>query len=368
MGSHRNTLLIKRLVCKNFRCFPSLDLTFNSRLSVCEDANGTGKTSFLEALYYAGYLRSFRTHLPREMVQFGSDNFFVKVELEQGDNDANGVQHEIQVGFSHGKRLARVNKQQVICHKDIIAHYRVVSITEDDLSLVKGAPEVRRDFLDLALAMQDQEYRLLIKSLKQTVANRNALLAHGRPHNDMYLILSRKLAEVSDLIKAARASLLDRYAMSMNATLSDYLSRYTIGLSYVHKKQLANGCFDTIENCKELFEAEAKVGRSLWGAHLDDFLIVFNDNRSKSYASRGQQKLIVTLMKMAHVEHLVEQYGSVVILLDDFVTDLDDKIACYLVDRLLCMDSQLIFTAPTNQGTLVRYLKEQGAEQFNLAC
>ena len=69
---------ITNLQIKNFRCFGSLDLAFDNPITLIEGINGTGKTSLLEALHYLCYLRSFRTHLPQELVQFGHDNFFIK--------------------------------------------------------------------------------------------------------------------------------------------------------------------------------------------------------------------------------------------------------------------------------------------------
>ena len=62
---------------KNFRCFERLSLDFTSPLVIIEGINGIGKTSLLEALYYACYLRSFRTYSPKEMVRFGQENFFI---------------------------------------------------------------------------------------------------------------------------------------------------------------------------------------------------------------------------------------------------------------------------------------------------
>jgi DNA replication and repair protein RecF len=357
---------VRRLLCKNFRCFSNLDVTLQSPIVICEDKNGSGKTSFLEALYYACYLRSFRTHLPRELIQFDHANFFVRVELEEKSQEQATLVHDIQVGFCDGKRLAKVNTQVAQTHKDIIKYYRTVSFTEDDLALVKGTPEIRRDFLDMALILEQDNYRALLRTLKQVVERRNALLSLPHCHADLYLILSRQLLHVSRLIQQERVTLLGRYNRLVNAMLTTYNEHYEVVFDYRYKQDVPIALFEGSQHCRTLFESEVRMGRSLWGAHLDDFSITFNNKRSRTYASRGQQKLLVLLMKNAHVQEVAQKYGTAILLLDDFMTDLDQSIAMHLTDQLVKTQNQLIFTAPTNNSFLAQRLRSHGAQQINL--
>src|SRR5437868_6298202 len=92
---------------------------------------------------------------------------------------------------------------------------------------------------------------------------------------------------------------------------------------------------------------ETRVGHSLFGAHLDDFLIHFQDKKSKNYSSRGQQKLIVLLVKIAQIQQLLHSKGPVILLLDDFMTDFDEQRCRLLLDLLFDLKIQLIFTVPT---------------------
>ena len=72
-----------------------------------------------------------------------------------------------------------------------------------------------------------------------------------------------------------------------------------------------------------LYHDEQRFGRSLFGAHLDDFMIQFKDVKSKNFASRGQQKLIVLIAQNCPGEALNASKGAVIFLLDDFMTDFD---------------------------------------------
>jgi len=355
-----SSTIVQRIICKNFRCFSHLDLDLDAPLILCEEVNGSGKTSLLEALYYAAHLHSFRTHIPTEIASFGSEGFSIKVTLCENDGQ-NRIPRELHVGFVQGKRLVRIDQQKISAYREITQCYRATSITEDDLIIITGPPEERRHFLDNALALYDYEHRALMHMLKQTVMQRNALITQEKFDIDLYLIWSRKLVEISQKIQDARIALIEHFEHHIRSVIEEYFPQYVAALSYQYKQLLPANHFNTIHTCKSLFESELRMGRSLFGAHLDDFVVTLNDKKSRKFSSRGQQKLMVVLLKLAHMQQLTKQHGGVLILLDDFVTDLDEVTSRYLVDKLVQSGNQLIFTVPTNGSFLSRYIKERGA-------
>ena len=77
---------------RNFRCFSSLDLDFESPIVLIHGLNGSGKTSLLEALHYACYIRSFKTHVPKEMIHEDADEFRITLNLISDSFDALTIQ------------------------------------------------------------------------------------------------------------------------------------------------------------------------------------------------------------------------------------------------------------------------------------
>jgi len=61
MVDETKSLQLTRVFLKNFRCFDQIILDLDEPILLVQGANGTGKTSLLEALHYACYLRSFRS-------------------------------------------------------------------------------------------------------------------------------------------------------------------------------------------------------------------------------------------------------------------------------------------------------------------
>src|SRR5437667_414574 len=72
-------LQLASIQLKDFRCFEQATIDLDSSIVLICGKNGAGKTSLLEALHYGCYLRSFRTHLARELVALGKESFFIKI-------------------------------------------------------------------------------------------------------------------------------------------------------------------------------------------------------------------------------------------------------------------------------------------------
>lgn len=352
---------IGRVQFKNFRCFDILELNFESPISIIEGANGSGKTSVLEALHYLCYLRSFRTHSPSELLTFDAPSFFIKAELL-----AEHTTGELQVGFAGKRRLVKINQKPIQSYKELIDYYRAVTLTEDDLGLIKDGPEVRRSFCDQVLIFHDPGMISVLKQLKNVVEQRNALLRRSY-NQELYEMLSEQLWDVTSQLQQARIAQLSLLEKAVNTLIMEFFTQeYEISFSYVPKKSTdAPQEFDDF--IKQICPDERRFGRSLFGAHLDDFSITLSNRLSRTFASRGQQKLIVLLIKIAHARLLAAQRGPVVLLMDDFMTDFDRNRADTLIQALKTIDGQLIITTPIYDPFLASSLGSK-AQRIQLTC
>lgn len=338
---------IQTIQLHNFRCFSQLQLTFDAPLVLLSGLNGTGKTSVLEALHYACYLRSFRTHLPRELLHFEQPHFFIKIGIQ-----ADLIQHEIQVGFSGKKKMVKVDQKSVSSYKELLHYYRTVTLTEDDLIIVKGGPEERRLFLDQAILLENPDYGTQIKQLRHIVQQRNALLMQRSSTTDLQLLWTEQLWHSSQAIQKVRETfLMDLISRVQNLLDSWFDNTIQINAQYRPRAMLPEQSYaEFVATNDTLFIQELAMQRSLFGAHLDDFILSFRGKISKLYASRGQQKLVILLLKIAQLQRLVASKGQTIFLLDDFMNDFDPLTAERLLALLLGLESQLIFTSPAGKG------------------
>ena len=358
---------ITRIHLKNFRCLAPYQIAIEAPIVLITGPNGVGKTTVLEALYYACYLRSFRTYLPRELITFKQTSFVINLSFE-AYVDEQRVHHNLHVGFHQQKKLVRNDGKISQTYKDLLDYYRVISVTTDDMQLISGSPQKRRTFIDQALSLLDTSYVYELRTYRTILHNRNALLHSKSIDNSLYHLWSKQLWQKTRYIQERRIKLLADLQNKTTDLLSSFFDQ-AVQIEMVYKS-----CILKNEASYEEFSAvhqdlplkERAMHRSLFGVHLDDIFVGFDTKKSKLYASRGQQKLTVFLMKAALVQYIVQHKGKVILLLDDFMGDFDQNMLARLYDLLKYMNCQLIFTSPASQGYLEQKLLNGGGQEVRL--
>ncbi len=357
---------ITQLHIKQFRCFSDITISCNYPALLIVGNNGSGKTSILEALHYVCYLRSFRTHSPRELIQFDKETFFIKLSFKQ--QATNALDRELHVGFSAKKRLVKLDQKAIASYKELLDYYRVVTITEDDLELIKGGPDYRRTFIDQALFLVNHNYTDQLKKYRQILENRNALLQHHKVDEQSYQLWTEQLFDASQNLAQKRVEWLSVIEQKVTTLLREYIDPdLSIRLEYSSKKNVLGSSYEAfMASNNSLYAQELRFRRSLFGVHLDDLLIHFQGKKSRQFASRGQQKLVTLLIKVAQLQSMDDFKGTVLFLLDDFMTDFDETRVSQLIPLLYSLGCQLIFTCPVRGRMLDTLIIEQGAHQVDL--
>ena len=99
--------------------------------------------------------------------------------------------------------------QPVGSYKELYDVYKVVTITEDDLLMIQGAPSLRRSFIDHMVLLVDPEYAPLLKRYRHILDNRNALIASGKNDDESYRLWTDQLLAAATRIQKARKTVLE---------------------------------------------------------------------------------------------------------------------------------------------------------------
>lgn len=342
-------MYIKKVSLYRFRCFDEIDINF-SDITLIAGPNGSGKSSILESLYYGCYARSFRAVSPMDLIQFNQEAFSVNIE---GNTEEESWR--MTVGFSSDKeKYVKKNDKKIETQRDVLQWYRVLSITENDLDIIAGYPQGRRHFLDSILSSLSIRYTQILRSYEQVLKQRSAVLAQDFFDKDMYEVWTTKFNELYQTIEFQRRHLLKELTIKVSDLYKEYIGS-SQSIQFNYKKQ---------EVTSSLLEKERFVKRTLYGAHLDDIEILFNNVPARFFSSRGQQKMLLMLLKLAVLQIINKPH---VILLDDYMTDFDINTATKLLTTLISHKNQIIITCPCEENSIIKSISNHNINRIHLS-
>lgn len=310
----------------NFRNYRKKIFKFSENTTLFVGPNASGKTNILEAIFLLATGKSFRAQKIEEMIYFNEELSRVNCGVFRGDI-AEGRGEEVQLeilltrGQLQGKRVAKrrysvdgVNKRSV----DFIGRLVVVVFRPEDLQLVLGSPQRRREFLDGLLSQVDREYRRSLVSYEKALARRNKLLDairdEGVPRTQL-TFWNQLLIKHGRVLSEKRATFID-FVNTVETEVNSFKLKYDS--SAISQLRL-----------NKYSEQEIAAGFTLVGPHKDDFE-VFSKNKEErnlvSYGSRGEQRLAVLWLKLAELAFVTLELGETpVLLLDDIFSELDQE-------------------------------------------
>lgn len=353
------------LLCKDFRCFSESLFAFHSSLIVIEGYNGSGKSSLLEALTYGCYFKSPRTSTVKDLIAFDHEAFYVEIH---GSTDEQNW--KLSLGFSGKQRRIKLNDIPLKTYKELMPLYKVIHISEEDFDIIKGSPEARRTFIDTALCIYDPQYVILLKQYKKILEQRNAFLhsSFNRSDKDSHAIWTQRLWILSQEIQHKRIYFLLLLQQAIESVWkSHYASLFgeksPFSYEYISKRCSLETSYEDLLSNDSLFHQEWSVGHSLFGAHTDDIIFHFNAHASRFFASRGQQKLFIFLIKYA-LFILVGKKS--IILIDDFLTDFDPRFLPVIISMLVSSQTQVFITTPSLTYDLKHLLENFTYQKISL--
>ncbi len=341
-------MTVKSIKVKDYRNAAARDITLSSGRNAFVGANARGKTNLLEAVYFAGVGKSFRTPRDRELIKNDCERAFLSVEAEK-----DGITETVKIVLSRdeNKRVA-VNDLPISRMSELMGVCPVVLFCPDGLKIVKDAPADRRRFMDISLCQISKAYFAALSQYGKILASRNKLLKSGGATDNTLAPWDELLADVgSKIIKSRRGFVrkLMPLAADRHAFLSD--GKEDIGLEY---EGVSGENTDEIK--AELIRAFARDRESDYrlkythtGPHKDDIIISVDGVDVRSFGSQGQQRTAALALKLAEMKLLTDVMGtSPILLLDDVFSELDAKRRKKLIDALDGFQSVITTTDKTD--------------------
>jgi DNA replication and repair protein RecF len=361
-------MYLKNLHLYSFRNYTDQTVQFNAQKTIIVGNNAQGKSNLLEAVELLATLKSHRVSRDRELILEESHTGQIVATLER----SYGTSELALILRNSGRRTVIINQEPLRRHIDFLGILNAVQFSSLDLDLVRGSPEVRRNWVDTLLIQLEPVYSHILQQYNQVLRQRNALLKEIRkketanPNEEIILdklssdlsqlkLWDLQLAEAGSRVTRRRARVIERiipFAQAWHSSISGKTEvlqiKYTPNVAWLEDDpiQVQQAFLDKIEQRRI---AEHQLGTTVVGPHRDEIELTINHTPAKSYGSQGQQRTLVLALKLAELKLLEEIIGEPpLLLLDDVLAELDANRQNQLLEAIQDRFQTLITTTHLN--------------------
>lgn len=313
---------LRRVTLQNFRNIASASLAFEGSQHFLLGPNAQGKSNLLEAVGFITALRSFRTTDNRLLITTGQSEAAIACELE----------HE-RYGETRVIIRLRGNGKEVTCDGErmskvgeYLARFPAVVFSSQDQQLVRGAPAVRRRWLDLTLSAMDPSYLYQLQQYHRALIDRNSLLKRGAAIEEVQAFEAPLAAAASALVVARKAGA-EVLATQVTRAYANIAETATEAAAIVYQPDHdAMDAAAWTARFAQMRPRDQVLKATSTGPHRDDFALVINEGAARDFGSEGQQRAMVLALRFAQMEFFRERSGVEPILLaDDVLGELDPR-------------------------------------------
>jgi DNA replication and repair protein RecF len=372
-------MLVKKLTVTNFRNYRQEIVSFCPERNVIIGENAQGKTNLLEAIEFASVGKSYRTSTDSELINRGQDFAIVEVEFSAREYDHKisiTVKRKNEASSASGaapksEKLIKVNGVAKGNTRGLKGHLVTVSFKSQDMSLIRGGPKDRRDWVDDLASILSTGFRTVLGRYEKAVTQRNRLLKNifekGKLTGsdiDELKVWDQQLATMGATIIKYRVKCLDQ-ALPLATSYHERISgqRETLAATYyfhstgsenqINDDELAEETGSPVPNTDLLNMDEREIAarlmqlyksrrsdeitrrQTLSGPHRDDVRFTIDGNDATAFGSQGQQRSLVLALKLSELKLVSEHLGEPpILLLDDVMAELDLRRQGFLMESV----------------------------------
>lgn len=358
-------MIITRLYIRNFRNIREAELNFDNRLNVFVGKNAQGKTNLMEAISVC-LGGSFRHVRFSQYIPVSDSSAEVFIRLCFRDDDNTGRENIVEYTICNNKPQVKYNGLNVSDAAKLYGVLKYVVFVPEHLNLIKGAPELRRAYLDDVAVMQTQTHLKKLSNYNRGLKQRNNILAFARrdiPAEE----LSAQLAPWNDVLASEGINVTYgrlKYFVFLQEYAAEIYSRLTEGAEAL-RMEYSSSIFKTdsinFDDVNALFKeyvaelennlpTEMKLRYTVAGVHRDDVNFYINDMPARDFASQGQLRSAALALKLSEAEIIRRRNRTCpVVILDDILSELDHIRRGFVINNI---DKSQVFITCCNMDDL----------------
>lgn len=305
---------------QNYRSYKDASFELGGGVTIVVGPNAIGKSNLVEALLLVANTKTYRGK--NGLIKRGSA--WARLDVHTARNttrtvkitpseDEDKTKLEFTINEKAYKRLPPEQKQPAVLFEP------------NDLALMHGEPQARRDYLDSLSAQLEDQYTTSISRYKRTLAQRNALLKSPVLDKKQLFVWDVRLSELAENIVLRRQATIKLINQSLSEKYSQISGKKSqLGVQYQTKINLKNYSAELMKKLEKSLDIDRARGFTGTGPHREDFIVTLNSAPVSIAASRGETRTLLLALKIIEMELVEEKTGGMpLLLLDDVFSELD---------------------------------------------
>jgi DNA replication and repair protein RecF len=322
------------LAAANVRCIIKAELELHPEHNLVWGANGSGKTSLLEAIYLLGRGRSFRTRNSQRLIRYGESQ--LTVHGRTGTTPEQTLAVQVSRSSATVGKLAGVYVQSLA---ELSWAFPVQVVDPGIHKLVEDGGHRRRRWMDWGVFHVEQGFVQLWTSYARALKQRNAAL---RAAPDSATLWDVELVRWGEPLAQARGRWVERlqpYWGEMSRTLVGLEVSLTYSRGWPENMSFAEAL--AASRGRDAMHRTTHVG-----PHRADATLRIGTHLAREALSRGQQKLVGLALVLGQLR-VLQQDGAITptLLLDDPAAELDQERLGVFIHEVKRLNCQLVITA-----------------------
>ena len=330
-------------------------------INILYGANGSGKTSILEAIYLLGRGRTFRSRHTKTLISHDSKDctvFGAAKCVESSSDYAVGVSREATGSFQF-----KVDGRRVSSASSLAEAIPLLLMNSESFLLIEGGPGGRRRFLDWGVFHVEQDFRTVWAQFQRSLQQRNKLLRHDKISQQELASWDVSFVRLSEQLTEMRRRYFERIKPLFYKLIEELTTIEGVSLSFQSGWD-SNKTFDIV--LAENFERDVRRKTSNIGPHRADIKVLVNGRAACDVLSRGQIKALVAALIVGQGQMFKkEREKQCIYLFDDLVSELDNDYLLRLLKVLVAAKAQIFITG-TDSIPLVNVLENEKIKDFSV--
>jgi DNA replication and repair protein RecF len=359
--------LIVTFACiDGFKNLQGISFAPDKKYNIIVGQNAQGKTNLLEAMWILSGCRSFRGSKEKDYICLSGSGMSSEIKILDSVREQR-ISFEMTKNASSPK-LLKLNGVKQKGSKALFDVFKCIAFTPDDVDIIKGSPERRRSFIDMAASQLNPVFVTRVTKHSAVMNQRNALLKEimqGNASADILEVWDRQAAGEGAVISYMRheyVSKINEICGRLYRTISGGAENLELEYrSNVYKPaDFENPCGEAAvsqyyKKLRENAEYDIRTGRTNSGVNRDEILIKINGVSAREFGSQGQIKSAALVMKLAQAEIFMKKNKDApVVFLDDVMGELDESRQRFVFDIIRDMQ---VFLTTCNESALLPEIK-----------